>query len=150
MIHPRAKGVLPARQRLGDVPMKCVAALPVLLVLMSLPAAADTPVASTQQLLKRMDRNNDGTVSFEEYRNAVSRRLHALDRDGDGQLQDGESPPEWRVGEAGGPGVLTQSEFAAHLPTVFQEFDRNQDGQLDHDELDTLAAARAARLEAKP
>ena len=69
--------MLPARQRLGDVPMKCVAALPVLLVLMSLPAAADTPVASTQQLLKRMDRNNDGTVSFEEYRNAVSRRLHA-------------------------------------------------------------------------
>ena len=130
--------------------MKRIAALPVLLVLTCLPAAADTPVTSTQQLLKRMDRNNDGKVSFEEYRNAVSRRFHSLDRDGDGQLQDGEIPPEWRVGEAGGPGVLTQAEFAAHLPTVFQEFDRNHDGQLDHDELDTLAAARAARLEAKP
>lgn len=130
--------------------MKLIAALPVLLALTCLPAAADTPVTSTQQLLKRMDRNNDGKVSFEEYRNAVSRRFHALDRDGDGLLQDSEIPPEWRVGEAGGAGALTHEEFAAHLPTVFREFDRNQDGQLDHDELTALANARAARLEAKP
>ena len=130
--------------------MKRIAALPVLLVLMCLPAAADTPVTSTQQLLKRMDRNNDGKVSFEEYRNAVSRRFHALDRDGDGLLQDSEIPPEWRVGEADGAGALTHEAFAAHLPTVFREFDRNQDGQLDHDELTALANARAARREAKP
>ena len=130
--------------------MKRIAALPVLLALACLPAAAESPATSSQQLLKRMDRNNDDKVSFEEYRNAVSRRFHALDRDGDGLLQDSEIPAQWRTAEAGGAGALTHEEFAAHLPTVFQEFDRNQDGQLDHDELNALANARAARREAKP
>ena len=129
--------------------MKRIAALSVLLAITCLPAAADTPVTSTEQLLKRMDRNNDEKVSFEEYRNAVSRRFHALDRDDDGLLKDSEIPPEWRTGEAAGSGGLSHEEFAAHLPTVFQEFDRNQDGQLDHDELTALANARAARREAK-
>lgn len=138
--------------------MNCPALVSVLLLLSSLPAtalAADpaaAPVVDADAILKRMDRDNDGKVSLEEYRNALSRRFHALDADADGVLRADEIPREWlEVSDAdiSGDG-LSMQELSSHLQPVFQDFDTDHDGRLDRDELAGLAHARAQRLEKAP
>lgn len=138
--------------------MKRTATLPALLALCCLPAFAapkpvpDVPVTTAQQILQRMDRDNDSQVDFEEYRNAMSRRFHARDADGDGSLNLDEVPKEWlAVGATEmADGTLSTEEFAAHLQPAFDGFDLDDDQSLNNDELAAFAKARAAQLEAKP
>lgn len=113
---------------------------------------SDAPATTVQRILQRMDRNNDGKVSFEEYRNAMTRRFHAVDKDGDGALEANERPAEWVVvKESDIPATgMTLEAFSAHMHASFAGFDANSDGQLDQTELTALANARAAQLEAKP
>lgn len=138
--------------------MNCPALVSVVLLLSSwsgMAAAADqaaSPIIDADVILKRMDRDNDGKVSLEEYRNALSRRFHALDADMDGVLRADEIPREWlEVSDAdiSGDGLNLQ-ELSAHLQPVFQGFDLDRDGRLDRDELAGLAQARAQRLEKAP
>lgn len=118
------------------------------------PAAetADEHVSTVQRILARMDRDNDGKVGFEEYRNAMTRRFHAVDKNADGLLQATELPEEWVVVQAADipSGGLGLESFSEHMRNSFSAFDSNQDGSLDHDELIALAKARAAREEATP
>ncbi len=144
--------------------MKPLVLLPALLALCFLPApdaqaagkkAGDpAPDAATtvQRILARMDRDNNGQVGFEEYRNAMTRRFHAVDKNGDGVLQANELPEEWVVVNASdipanGMGL---EAFAEHMRSSFASFDANHDGSLDNDELTVLAKARAAKREATP
>ena len=116
------------------------------------PAADDTPATSVQRILQRMDQNNDGNVSFEEYRNAMVRRFHAVDKNADGTLQVDEIPKEWVVVPAAdlADAEVTLDEFSAELRPGFARFDANSDGLLDDAELTAFATARAAKLEASP
>lgn len=112
----------------------------------------EAPVSSVDLILQRMDRDNDGQLSFEEYRNAVTRRFHKLDADGDGFLVQKEVPKEWlAVGAADlADGKVSAEEFGAGLQPAFDSFDLDNDNRLNNQELASFAQARAAKLEAAP
>ena len=111
------------------------------------PAAATTPVDTPKAMLDRMDRNQDGMISLEEYRNAMIRRFGARDRNDDGVLEGEEFPAEWLAGAATkeSAGKVSFEQFSAELPIVFDRFDANKDGQLQAAEITAFAAARKAQ-----
>lgn len=113
---------------------------------------ADEPVDTAATMVERMDRNLDGKISFEEYRNAMVRRFDARDRNGDGFLEGDEFPKEWLAGAdvKAATGKVSWDQFVAELQPVFDRFDGNKDGQLETAEIAALAAARKAEEGAKP
>ena len=94
---------------------------------------ADQPVDTAAAMVERMDRNLDGKISFEEYRNAMVRRFDARDRNGDGVLEGDEFPKEWLAGAdvQGATGKVSWDQFVGELQLVFDRFDGNKDGQLE-------------------
>ena len=115
------------------------------------PQPADQPVDTAKAMLDRMDRNVDGKISFEEYRNAMIRRFGARDRNNDGVLEGDEFPKEWLAGAdvQGATGKVTWEQFAVELQLVFDQFDVDKDGQLDAAEIATFAAARKTKEESR-
>ncbi len=113
---------------------------------------AEKPVDTAAEMLARMDRNLDGKISFEEYRNAMVRRFDARDRNGDGVLEGDEFPKEWLAGAdvKGATGKVSWEQFEGELQFVFDRFDGDKDGQLDAAEIAAFAAARKAEEESKP
>ncbi|MGH8026568.1 MAG: EF-hand domain-containing protein [Pseudoxanthomonas sp.] len=139
--------------------MERTAALPALLAfflpVLAVAAPAEdqqAPATSVERILQRMDRDNDGKLSFEEYRNAMTRRFHRLDADGDGFLAQKEIPKEWlAVGAADlADGKVSAEEFASGLRPAFDGFDLDNDNSLNNEELAAFAQARAAKWEATP
>jgi hypothetical protein len=110
---------------------------------------AEAPIDTAQSLMERMDRDMDGKISFEEYRNVMLRRFEASDLDADGILEGNEFPQQWLAGaEAQATtGKVSWSDFGASLQTVFDRFDSAHDGQLDALEIAALAAARQSQQE---
>jgi Ca2+-binding EF-hand superfamily protein len=115
-------------------------------------AVEQHPVDTPVRLLERMDRDLDGKISFEEYRNAMLRRFDANDKNGDGVLDASEYPREWVAGAEtqAANGQVTWDEFGAALQPTFDRFDADHDGKLDSSEIAALAAARQANEGAKP
>ena len=115
------------------------------------PQLADQPVDTAKAMLDRMDRNVDGKISFEEYRNAMIRRFGARDRNDDGLLEGDEFPKEWLTGAdvQGATGKVTWEQFEAELQLVFDQFDVDKDGQLDAAEIAAFAAARKTQEESR-
>jgi hypothetical protein len=115
------------------------------------PPPSSQPVDTAQAMLDRMDRNLDGKISFEEYRNAMVRRFGARDVNDDGVLEGDEFPKEWLAGadvqEA--TGKVTWEQFGVELQLVFDHFDVDKDGQLDAAEIAAFAAARKAQEESR-
>jgi Ca2+-binding EF-hand superfamily protein len=115
------------------------------------PQRADQPVDTAKAMLDRMDRNLDGKISIEEYRNAMIRRFGARDLNDDGVLEGDEFPKEWLAGadvqEA--TGKVTWEQFAIQLVVVFDQFDSDKDGQLDAAEIAAFADARKAKEESR-
>jgi hypothetical protein len=113
---------------------------------------AGKPVDTAQAMRNRMDRNVDGKISLEEYRNAMVRRFGARDVNDDGVLDAAEFPKEWLAGadvqEA--TGKVSFEQFSAELPLVFDGFDADHDGQLDAAETAAFAGARKIREESRP
>ncbi|HJR72696.1 MAG TPA: EF-hand domain-containing protein [Luteimonas sp.] len=106
---------------------------------------------TSEQILQRMDRNGDGKVGEEEFRNAMMRRFAAADADRDGVLSADEVPTHSVVvqnSESTG-GQVKLEDYSASLKTVFDQYDTDRDGQLAGDELEKLAQARSALKEAK-
>lgn len=105
-----------------------------------------------KQIVDRMDRDGDGKVSEEEFRNAMMRRFSSADANRDGVLTGDEVPTHSLVvqGSAGAGGEVKLEDFSASLHNVFAQYDANHDGELAGDEIDQLAHARAALKEAKP
>jgi Ca2+-binding EF-hand superfamily protein len=108
-------------------------------------------VDTAQAMLDRMDRNLDGKISFEEYRNAMIRRFGARDRNDDGVLEGDEFPKEWLAGAdvQGATGKVTWEQFADELQLVFDQFDVDRDAQLDAVEIAAFAAARKIQEESR-
>ena len=96
------------------------------------------------RLLARMDRNGDGKISFEEYRNAMLRRFDARDKNHDGVLDGEEFPQQWLTGAAitAEQKRIARDDFSDQLQPSFDHFDTDGDGQLDGAELDAFLAAR--------
>ncbi len=115
------------------------------------PPPASQPVDTAQAMLDRMDRNLDGKISFEEYRNAMVRRFGARDVNDDGVLEGDEFPKEWLAGAAveGATGKVSFEQFTAELPLVFDGFDADKDGQLNAAEIAAFAAARKTQEETR-
>jgi hypothetical protein len=115
------------------------------------PDPAGQPVDTAKAMLDRMDRNLDGKISIEEYRNAMIRRFGARDLNDDGVLEGDEFPKEWLAGadvqEA--TGKVTWEQFAIQLVVVFDQFDSDKDGQLDAAEIAVFADARKRKEESR-
>ena len=115
------------------------------------PQPSGPPVDTAKAMLDRMDRNLDGKISIEEYRNAMIRRFGARDLNDDGVLEGDEFPKEWLAGadvqEA--TGKVTWEQFAIQLVVVFDQFDRDKDGQLDAAERAVFADARKTKEESR-
>ena len=112
---------------------------------------ADQPVDTAKAMLERMDRNLDGKIAFEEYRNAMVRRFDARDRNGDGVLEGDEFPKEWLAGAdvQGATGKVAWQQFVDELRPVFDRFDGDKDGLLDSTEITAFAGARKVKEESK-
>jgi hypothetical protein len=112
---------------------------------------AGQPVDTAKAMLDRMDRNLDGKIGIEEYRNAMIRRFGARDLNDDGVLEGDEFPKEWLAGadvqEA--TGKVSWEQFAIQLVVVFDQFDSDKDGQLDAAEIAAFADARKAKEESR-
>jgi hypothetical protein len=115
------------------------------------PQPASQPVDTAQAMLDRMDRNVDGKISLEEYRNAMVRRFGARDVNDDGVLEGDEFPKEWLAGAdvQQATGKVTWEQFAVELQLVFDHFDVDKDGQLDAVEITAFAAARKTQEESR-
>jgi hypothetical protein len=111
--------------------------------------SAEAPTDTVQSLLQRMDRDIDGKISFEEYRNAMLRSFEASDQNGDGSLDGNEYPQQWVAGAhaQATAGKVSWAHFGASLQTVFDRFDGNHDGELDAAEIAALVAARQSQQE---
>ena len=115
------------------------------------PQPAGQPVDTAKAMLDRMDRNVDGKIGFEEYRNAMVRRFGARDVNDDGVLEGDEFPKEWLAGAdvQQATGQVTFEQFAVELQVVYDRFDVNKDGQLESAEIAAFAAARKNQEESR-
>lgn len=116
------------------------------------PAADAKPAGPAARLLHRMDRNGDGRISFEEYRNTMLRRFDARDKNGDGKLDGEEFPKSWLAGASieDSAHSISRAEFGDQLEPTYSQFDADRDGQLAGTELESFVAARKARRESQP
>lgn len=85
-----------------------------------------------QRFLERNDRNGDGALDAEEYRNFSARLFARRDRNADGVLTPDEYP--------GTADSLQRIEFMVQSDATFESHDRNGDQRLDLDELRALRA----------
>lgn len=101
-------------------------------------AAAASGPAFAQTPADNGDRNGDGVISREEFRNLVAQKVFAADKNGDGLL----SADEWRFGpdeynafglDAGQP--VPADLVVKLLDKGFVKLDQNNDGQLASDEM---------------
>lgn len=107
---------------------------------------------SGKDIVSRMDRNGDGKIGHEEFRNAMMRRFAAADANGDSVLNGGEIPTHSLVVEKSGStaGEVKLEDYSAALPSVFDGFDADRDGLLADGEIESMAQARRNLKEAKP
>jgi len=128
-----------------------IAAVAVLAILAAQAQAKESVGVTSEQILQRMDRNGDGKVSEEEFRNSMMRRFASADANRDGVLSNDEVPTHSLVvqnSESSG-GQVKLEDYSASLKTVFDQYDADRDGQLAGGELEKLAQARSALKEAK-
>ena len=81
------------------------------------------------------DFDQNGKVSWEEFRNRVVGVFGQMDKDGDGQIAGGELPPA--VDESGAvaqPGTVSAESFTASVAAAFKASDKDGDGELSADE----------------
>ncbi len=107
---------------------------------------------TSASILKRMDRDGDGKVGQEEFRNAMMRRFSAADADNNGVLSGDEIPTHSIVvsKSEGASNEVKLEDFSAAIQPVFEGFDADRDGHLAGAEVEALAQARRHAKEAKP
>ncbi|KFB09770.1 EF-hand domain-containing protein [Nitratireductor basaltis] len=107
------------------------------------------------RMLQRLDTNNDGQVSAEEFAARHTGRLSEVDANGDGELSKEELADhlmrrafERRAErlakrlDINGDDTVTLEEIEGHQAKRFALADRNDDGVLDQDELRKFAGER--------
>ena len=110
-----------------------------------------------EHMLKKWDANGDGRISLDEYLAAASARFQQIDTQNAGSVsadQIANSPNaheriERRAEglvqhlDSAGKGYVTQDEFVAAAKARFAKLDRNGDGKLTPDELETPRGDKA-------
>ena len=86
--------------------------------------------ASPEERFGNLDRDGDGSISWEEFRNSLTRVFFAEDPDDDGTLQGRDAGSAAAV--AGRP--ITIEEWTASGQAVFVRIDANGDGLVSLDE----------------
>lgn len=111
-----------------------------------------SPDASSERIVKRMDRSGDGKIDHEEFRNAMMRRFTAADANSDGVLKGSEIPAHSLVVKKSDAvsGEVRQADYSSALQPVFDRFDADQDGMLGHDEIQAMSQARGALKDGQP
>lgn len=115
----------------------CLVAGALLVMLASVPATAwaaepPAPLRERGEYFAGLDRDGDGRVSLAEFQDYMSRGFRAMDRNGDGILQDHELP----AGVVLRPGQpRTLSALLANLERAFRRMDRDGSGHLSQAEL---------------
>lgn len=116
-----------ARQPGYRVQRTCLLAGALLALLAGTVSAQPLP-QTPQQYLALMDLNGDGRISLAEYRDYMSRRFRAMDRDGDGALRDDELPVP-------GARPVRLADYLESLRQAFLRQDLDGNGYLDVREL---------------
>ena len=118
---------------------------------------ADRSSKHFEHMLKKWDANGDGRISLDEYLAAASARFQQIDTQNTGSVsadQIANSPNaheriERRAEglvqhlDSAGKGYVTQDEFVAAAKARFAKLDRNGDGKLTPDELETPRGDKA-------
>jgi Ca2+-binding EF-hand superfamily protein len=94
------------------------------------------------KMLKRMDANNDGNVSLQEFKDGHTKHFKRMDRNGDAKLTQDElkrKRGKKRHGplmnsDANNDGTITFDEFKAHHDKLFADIDANRDKSLSREE----------------
>ena len=111
------------------------------------PTSARTPAASEaapDEAIARLDRNGNGALDPEEFRNGMMQRFGTLDADSNGTLEAAEIPPDTRIaGLADARGNVSLEQFQQAIPGIFANLDTDGDGALSSDEIRAARKGRA-------
>jgi Ca2+-binding EF-hand superfamily protein len=107
--------------------------------------------AYSQNLLKSLDPDNDGTIDLVEAKNAATKVFDKLERDHDSTLDKSElrgrlSAREITAADPDKDGTLDKNEFLAVLEKRFNAADPDHDGTIDAKELRSSAGRSLSRL----
>jgi hypothetical protein len=110
-----------------------------------------TVPAWSQNALKMLDPDNDGTVDLAEAKSAASKSFDKLDRDHDGTLDRRElrgriNKKDFVEADPDKDGTLDKNEFSAIVEKRFTAANPDNDGTLDAKELKSSAGRSLVRL----
>lgn len=117
---------------------------------LALTLAAAGP-AWSQNLLKTLDPDNDGTIDLTEAKDAATKLFDKLDGDKDGTLDKKElrgrlSAKDFAAADPDKDGTLDKPEFLAVVEQRFTAADPDKDGTIDAKELKSAAGKSLAKL----
>ena len=100
------------------------------------PAGEATPVAHYESA----DRDANGKISVEEFRNRMTKVFFELDANGDGALQEDEFSsvliaPHHEIADGDGDKAISHKEFMGHTIYLFETVDSDADGHFTKEEL---------------
>ena len=118
---------------------------------------ADARQGDPEAMTARADANGDGDITWEEMTALRAQTFARLDRNGDGVVNSGDSPPPPFSGrfndalqtlqadfDANGDGEIVQSELLEAPAPMFEAGDSNRDSVLSAEEISALRGGRAA------
>jgi Ca2+-binding EF-hand superfamily protein len=139
--------------------MSCVAVMAWLFVAPKNAAAqsatsSDQAEYNTVELLRLMDKDQNGNVSLEEFHNYMNKEFDSLDVNHDGQLDENElARLHWNylstqllpLMDEDHSGKVSREEFMSFMDREFYRLDINHNGRLDVDELAAMHFAHMGR-----
>jgi hypothetical protein len=101
------------------------------------PAGEATPVSDFESA----DRDADGRISMEEFRNRMTKVFFELDSDGDGLLREDEFSavlvaPHHELADSDQDKAISHREFIGHTLLLFETVDSDADGHFTKEELE--------------
>lgn len=128
-----------------------------LCIVTAIAGGADAQQGDSEAMTARADANGDGDITWEEMTALRAQTFARLDRNGDGVVNSGDSPPRPFSGrfnnalqtlqadfDVDGNGEIVESEFMAAPAPMFEAGDTNGDSVLSAEEISALRGARAA------